>query len=195
MFSEKLKKLRKEHNLTQNELAEKIYVSRSAICKWECGNGIPSDVNLQSLCNFFNVSEEWLLDRNDMKKLVNEFSNRNNKIKLSAFGIITSFVLLLISLVGIFKWVCTDEVYIALFIPNQSIFNLLANNCQILIILSSFVYVFTFIFSFVYWKMNFKYGKMLQVIDILASVICFFITFIVSYQFAVSKDFVLFFLR
>lgn len=67
MFKDKLKHLRESMGLTQKELAEKIYVSRSAINKWELGNGIPSDVNLDAICKLFNVSEEWLLDRNDLK--------------------------------------------------------------------------------------------------------------------------------
>ena len=41
-FNEKLQKLRKEQNLTQEELAEKLFVSRTAISKWESGRGYPS---------------------------------------------------------------------------------------------------------------------------------------------------------
>ena len=67
MFKDKLKHLRESAGFTQKELAERIYVSRSAINKWELGNGIPSDVNLDAICKLFNVSEEWLLDRNDLK--------------------------------------------------------------------------------------------------------------------------------
>ena len=51
MFKDKLRQLRKDNNLTQEALANVICVSRSAINKWEQGNGIPSDVNLKSLCN------------------------------------------------------------------------------------------------------------------------------------------------
>lgn len=38
-FNEKLQKLRKQRGLTQEELAEKLYVSRTAISKWESGKG------------------------------------------------------------------------------------------------------------------------------------------------------------
>mgnify|MGYP003311892863 CR=1 FL=1 len=77
MFKDRLKQLREENKLTQKELGDKIYVSRSAICKWEMGSGIPSDVNLKALCEFFNVDEEWLLDRNDMKEMVEKLNNDN----------------------------------------------------------------------------------------------------------------------
>ena len=40
-FADKLKELRKQKGISQEQLAEKIYVSRQAITKWESGNGIP----------------------------------------------------------------------------------------------------------------------------------------------------------
>ena len=61
MFKDRLKKLRCDNNLTQQELAELIFVSRSTIAKWENGIGIPSDINIKGLCKFFNVDYKWLL--------------------------------------------------------------------------------------------------------------------------------------
>ena len=52
MFSEKLKKLRQEQNLTQDDLADKIFVTRTAISKWETDNGYPSIENLKLLQNY-----------------------------------------------------------------------------------------------------------------------------------------------
>ena len=48
MFGEKLKKLRTENRITQDELAEKLYVTRTAISKWETGKGYPSIDNLKA---------------------------------------------------------------------------------------------------------------------------------------------------
>ena len=67
-FADKLKKLREEHGLSQAALAKRIYVSRSAVAKWENGLGLPDDGNLQALCGYFNVKEEWLMEREDLKK-------------------------------------------------------------------------------------------------------------------------------
>lgn len=61
MFKDRLKKLRCDNNLTQQELAELVFVSRSTIAKWENGIGIPSDINIKELCKFFNVDYKWLL--------------------------------------------------------------------------------------------------------------------------------------
>ena len=48
-FAEKLKTLRKQKNISQEQLAEKIHVSRQAITKWENGNGIPDIENLLAI--------------------------------------------------------------------------------------------------------------------------------------------------
>lgn len=79
MFKDKLRKLREEANLTQKELGEKIFASRSAVSKWELGNGIPSDINLEALCKLFSVSEEWLLDRDDLKIIAKKIENLLNQ--------------------------------------------------------------------------------------------------------------------
>ena len=66
-FSEKLKKLRQEHNLTQDDLAEKIYVTRTAISKWETDNGYPSIESLKMLAKLFNVTIDQLISDEDIK--------------------------------------------------------------------------------------------------------------------------------
>ena len=52
-FNEKLQELRKNKGLTQEELAEALYVSRTAISKWESGRGYPSIDSLKEIANFF----------------------------------------------------------------------------------------------------------------------------------------------
>lgn len=79
MFKEKLRELRLKQGLTQQELADKLFVSRSAIARWENGKGIPSDINLEGICKYFDIDEESLLDKNDLKEVIKniEFSKRN----------------------------------------------------------------------------------------------------------------------
>ena len=55
LLNEKLRMLRKEKNLTQEELAEQLNVSRQAITKWESGEGIPDVENLKQISTLFNV--------------------------------------------------------------------------------------------------------------------------------------------
>ena len=60
-FNEKLKMLRKESGLTQEELAEKINVSRQAITKWESGDGTPDIENLKQISIVFNTTIDELI--------------------------------------------------------------------------------------------------------------------------------------
>ena len=66
MFSEKLKKYRQALGLTQEELAKRIFVTRSAVAKWEQGRGLPGKDSLDLLCQLFKVEEKDLLDYKDV---------------------------------------------------------------------------------------------------------------------------------
>lgn len=59
-MNERIKKLRKALDLTQQEFADKISVKRGAIANYEIGRNIPSDSVISLICREFNVSEEWL---------------------------------------------------------------------------------------------------------------------------------------
>lgn len=69
-FAEKLKELRQEKGISQAKLAEDIYVSRSAIAKWENGLGIPSDESLELLAKYFNVDENDLLQNKENEQIL-----------------------------------------------------------------------------------------------------------------------------
>ena len=61
-LGEKIKEARKQCGLSQEQLAEKMSVSRSAIAKWETDKGLPDIDNLKALAGFLNVSVDYLLD-------------------------------------------------------------------------------------------------------------------------------------
>ena len=66
-FSDKLKKLRKENNLTQDELADKLFVTRTAVSKWETDNGYPSIESLKLLSKLFHTTIDELISDEDIK--------------------------------------------------------------------------------------------------------------------------------
>ncbi len=96
MFKDRLKELRIKNGLTQKELGEKLFVSRSAICKWEMGNGYPSDVNLEALCSFFHVEEDYLMERNDYKGMI-KLSETKFKRFIWKFSLIMGCISLFLS--------------------------------------------------------------------------------------------------
>lgn len=59
-MNERIKRLRKELDLTQQEFADRISVKRGAIANYEIGRNIPSDSVVSLICREFNVNEEWL---------------------------------------------------------------------------------------------------------------------------------------
>lgn len=71
MFKDNLKKLRIKKNISQKTLADKIFVSRSAVAKWEQGRGMPNEESIDLLCKYFKVDKKELLG-------VNEDNNINN---------------------------------------------------------------------------------------------------------------------
>lgn len=76
-FHEKLQELRKSRNLTQEELAEELYVSRTAISKWESGRGYPSIDSLKAISGFFSISIDELLSADALVSIA-ENENRSN---------------------------------------------------------------------------------------------------------------------
>lgn len=68
-FNEKLQELRKNQGLTQEELAEALWVSRTAVSKWESGRGYPSIDSLKQLARFFHVTIDELLSGDEILSL------------------------------------------------------------------------------------------------------------------------------
>lgn len=60
-IGEQIASLRKERNMTQMQLAERLYVTEKAVSKWECGNGIPDLDNIEKLAKTFDISIDELL--------------------------------------------------------------------------------------------------------------------------------------
>ena len=84
IFSEKLQLIRKNKGLTQEELAEKLDVSRQAVAKWESGQAYPDISNLIQISNLFNVTVDYLV--RDQECMVNCVADVENDIsKLIAF--------------------------------------------------------------------------------------------------------------
>lgn len=81
IFSEKLQLLRKTKGLTQEELAEKMSVSRQAVAKWESGQVYPDISNLIGISNLFNVTVDYLVrDQECSINCINKSSTDMDKL-------------------------------------------------------------------------------------------------------------------
>ena len=77
-FCEKLQVLRKQKNLTQEELAEVLFVSRTAISKWESGRGYPSIDSLKAVSKFFGITIDELLSGDELLSIAEEDTRQNS---------------------------------------------------------------------------------------------------------------------
>lgn len=77
-FGEKLKKLRTDNHLTQEQLGERIFVTRTAISKWETNNGYPSIDSLKELSNIFHIGIDELISDKDVENKI-LLDNKNAK--------------------------------------------------------------------------------------------------------------------
>ena len=59
-LKDRFKELRKELNVTQQEFADKLKISRNFVAQIEMGSKVPSDRTIDDVCREFNVNEEWL---------------------------------------------------------------------------------------------------------------------------------------
>jgi transcriptional regulator with XRE-family HTH domain len=100
-FNEKLQSLRKSKGLTQEELAEALYVSRTAISKWESGRGYPSIDSLKDISNYFSVSIDDLLSGEKLISIA-QTENKSNIRKMCDLALalidILSFILVVLPL-------------------------------------------------------------------------------------------------
>lgn len=95
-FNQKLQQLRKQSGLTQEELATSLYVSRTAISKWESGRGYPNIDSLKELAKFFSVTVDSLISTDEMLIIAEEDNKiKQNKVRDLVYGLLDLSTLLL----------------------------------------------------------------------------------------------------
>lgn len=101
MLGNKIQKLRKENNLTQEELAEKIDVTRQTISKWELNESTPDIIYSKKLAETFNISLDELLEISLEEQLMKKIDNNSNiskliLVSLIIIGILTAGLLVIL---------------------------------------------------------------------------------------------------
>ncbi|MBK0010180.1 MULTISPECIES: helix-turn-helix domain-containing protein [Priestia] len=98
-LGEQLQKLREQKNMSREELAQEMNVSRQAVYKWENNKGYPDIENLIKLSNLYNITLDELIkgDRSFQKKIVIE-EKKNNIDDLSDPGFLVGIILVFVGL-------------------------------------------------------------------------------------------------
>ena len=98
-FNLKLQELRKSRGLTQEELASALFVSRTAVSKWESGRGYPSIESLKMIAKYFSVTVDELLSGEEILNVAEEDSKqKENRIRTLVFGLVDVSALLFLFL-------------------------------------------------------------------------------------------------
>ena len=97
MFKDKLKELRKQKGLTQEDLADILHISRSAVAKWEQGLGVPNKDSLNDIINYFEITKEELFTIDDSLEVIDKINEVHSKSKKR---VIMIFLLISILMVG-----------------------------------------------------------------------------------------------
>ncbi len=98
-FHEKLQELRKQRSLTQEELAEALYVSRTAISRWESGRGYPSIDSIKAIATYFSVTIDELLSCDQILTIAEADQKQTaNQLRSLLFGLLDCSVITLLFL-------------------------------------------------------------------------------------------------
>ena len=190
-LNERIKKYRKEAGLSQEDLASKIYVSRTLITKYESGSTFPTQENLEKIAIALNVKVEDLLSDREKNEIVEKSFKTNQRfwMILSICFASISVILLLLSVIPFYQYSSYD--YSAVSYPDNptpvhvtgyasiigatlragnpiSVINIVLLVCSIIISLLSFA------------NLNSKALKIIRVVSIVvfvASSVLFFISF------------------
>ena len=108
-LSDNLKKIRKEHNLSQEALADKLGVSRQSVSKWESGAAYPEMDKVLQLCKMFDLNIDELLNQ-DIKAVK---ENKKNKVDVNKY--IDSFLKYITKTVDMFNSMKSREIFKCLF--------------------------------------------------------------------------------
>ena len=149
-FNEKLQELRKQRGLTQEELAQALYVSRTAISKWESGRGYPNIDSLKTISKFFAVTIDELLSGDELLTLAEEDNKQKGQhLRDLVFGLLDCSVAMffflpffgektggvirevsLLSLTGVSSWLRTTYFAVVIGIILCGVLTLALQNCR-----------------------------------------------------------------
>lgn len=98
-FKEKLRQLRKDKGLSQQALADAIFVSRSAVAKWENGLGLPSASSLNALLEYFQVPKSYF-DTEDPEAVIVKKNQQIRRLNILLIGIVMVMIVYFLAIAG-----------------------------------------------------------------------------------------------
>lgn len=163
-FSKKLKDLRKQNNLTQEQLSEKLYISRTAISKWETGKGYPSIDSLKDIAKLFNISIDELLSTDEIINIAKNERIFNDKKILNLFYGLLDIISIFLLFLPLYPYKIGDIIYS---VPLTSPNNLTYLIKFIYILTLSIISLLGLVELLLFFTDNSKIQKLLNIISII----------------------------
>ena len=174
-FGEKIQKLRKQNKLSQEQLAEKLYVSRTAVSKWESGKGYPNIDSLKDIAKLFDKTIDELLSSEEVIDLAKKENVSNiNGINNLIYGLLDIVSILFIFL-PIYVKKSNNFIYsVPLISADMS--NIIKLFCIVILLLLSLIGIVEIIFNFIDNKRLQRIVNITSFVVGIFSVLCFLIT-------------------
>ena len=163
-FGKKIQKLRNQNNWTQEQLAEKLYVSRTAVSKWENGLGYPNIDSLKDIAKLFNKTIDELLSSEEIIDIAKE-ENKSNMKKTNnlIYGLLDIISIFLIFL-PIYAKKTEDFIY-SVSLINTNISNIIKISYIVILSILSLIGIIEIILNFIDNK------KLQNIVNILSLIV------------------------
>ena len=185
-LSKKIKKIRNDNKLTQEQFAEKMLVSRTAVSKWENGTCYPSIDSLKYMSKTFNISLDKLLSNEEIL----EIANNENKSNISKYNSLLFSLLDIIRIIFIFLPLYSYKTNN--FVYSVSLFNSNDLGLTLKIIFIS-IFIIYFIVGFIELILNYKERTpIINKISLFMDIISIFILSFTNQPYLIALMFIIF---
>ena len=163
-FGEKIQKLRRQKKWTQEQLAEKLYVSRTAISKWESGKGYPNIDSLKDIAKLFNITIDELLSSEEIIDIAKKENTSNIKRTNNLIYGLLDIISVLFIFLPLYAQRAENFVYSVSLISTNNISNIIKISYIIILSILSLIGIVELIMNFVDNK---KFQRIVNVISLI----------------------------
>ena len=167
-FGEKIQKLRNENKWTQEQLAEKLYVSRTAVSKWESGKGYPNIDSLKDIAKLFNKTIDELLSSEEIIDIAKKENTSNIKRTNNLIYGLLDIISVLFIFLPLYAQRAENFIYSVSLISTNDISNIIKVSYIVILSILSLIGIAELIMNFVDNK---KFQRIVNVISLIVETI------------------------
>ena len=167
-FGEKIQKLRNQNNLTQEQLAEKLYVSRTAVSKWESNKGYPNIDSLKDIAKLFNKTIDELLSSEEIIDIAKRENTSNIKRTNNLIYGLLDIISILFIFLTLYAYRTENFVYSVSLISTNDISNIIKVSYIVILSILSLIGIAEIILNFIDNK---KIQRIVNVISLIVETI------------------------